>query len=473
VGATFGEQHVPVRHPRGAAGEVDRAGALIDAASARRTTSAVVWVAAAAAALVASIGVLGADVLWSVPLGRELVHGQLPDSIPFASAATSGWRDVPAGGEVVVWALYRAFGGDRGLVAGQVAAAALAFGALAEGLRRQAPAGAVLLVAGLVLVGALPAVAVVSVGSLSLALFPLLLLVVELDALRPGRLIWLTAPLLAFWGNLHGGVLIGWALVACYLLLAKARRSPGTALGVLAAATAALFVNPALWRTPSYYRGVLGSEPAHRGSDLWTPLGTGWPHLLLVGVALALVGLALAGRAHIRFWELVALAGLAAATVQVERTGLFFLFVAAYPAVRRLRLRGPQPRLLGAAAAGLGAGALLGLALQPPALDSTALATRAAATGRPVLATALLAGQVAANGGRIWVGNPIDAFRRSDQGLYLAWLAGSGAGAPAVRRAAYVLAASGSAAGRVAAHDRRLVVVAADGRAVLYRVRRR
>jgi hypothetical protein len=452
--------------------DIDRAHALIEPASARRTTAAVVWVGAAAAALVASIGVLGADVLWSIPLGRELVHGRLPESIPFASAATSGWHDVPAGAEVVVWALYRALGGDPGLIAGQVVAAAVAFGALTEGLRRQAPAGAVLVVSGLVLVGSLPAVAVVSVGSFSLALFPLLLLVVEIDALRPGRLIWLAAPLLALWGNLHGGVLAGWALLACYLLLARVRRTRGTALGVLAAATAALFVNPALWQTPSYYRGVFGSEPARRGSDLWTPLGTGSLHLLLLGAALALVVLAAAGRAHVFLWELVALAGLAAATVHVERTGLFFLFVAAYPAARGLRLRGPKPRLLGAAAAGLAAGAVLGLALQPPAQDSKALAARAAATGRPVLATSLLAGQVAAEGGRVWVANPIDAFRRSDQQLYLDWLAGSPAGAPAVIRAGYVLAASGSTAARVAAHDPRLVAIAADGHAVLYRVRR-
>ena len=192
-----------------------------------------------------------------------------------------------------------------------------------------------------------------------------------------------------------------------------------------------------------------------------------------MGAALALVVLAAAGRAHVFLWELVALAGLAAATVHVERTGLFFLFVAAYPAARGLRLRGPKPRLLGAAAAGLAAGAVLGLAVQPQALDSTGLAARAAPTGRPVLATALLCGQVAAEGGRIWVGNPIDAFRRSDQQLYLDWLSGSGAGAPAVSRAAaHVLAASGSSAARAAAHDPRLGVVAADDHAVLYRVRR-
>jgi len=118
------------------------------------------------------------------------------------------------------------------------------------------------------------------------------------------------------------------------------------------------------------------------------------------------------------------------------------------------------------------AGAVLGLALQSSDPGSKALAGRAAASGRPVLATSLLAGQVAAAGGRVWVSNPIDAFSRSDQRLYLDWLAGRREGAPAVRHAAFVLAASGSPAGRLAVHDPRLVLVAADGDAALYRVRR-
>ena len=437
-----------------------------------RAPGGVVWVVAAAAALAASIGVLGADVLWGVPLGRELAHGHLPHGVDFADALTSGWHDLPAGAELVVWALYRALGGDRGLVLGQVAAAAVAFGALAEGLRREAPAGGVLVASALVLAGSLPAVVVVGMASFSLALFPLLLLVVERDVRRPGRLIWLAVPLLALWGNLHGGVLVGWGLLACYLLLARARRGLGTALGVLAAATVALFANSALWHTPSYYRGVFDSEPARRASDLWKPLGTGGFDLLLLVAALALVALAVAGRARVALWEVLALAGLTAATVHVARTGVFFLFLAAYPAARGLRLQGPKPRLLATSAVGLTAGAVLGLALQSSGPGSKALAGRAAASGRPVLATSLLAGQVAAAGGRVWVSNPIDAFSRSDQRLYLDWLAGRREGAPAVRHAAFVLAASGSPAGRLAAHDPRLVLVAADGDAALYRVRR-
>ena len=51
----------------------------------------------------------------------------------------------------------------------------------------------------------------------------------------------------------------------------------------------------------------------------------------------------------------------------------------------------------------------------------------------PVLADPVLGQQVVLAGGRVWVDNPVDAFRRSDQQLYVDWLAGKASGAPAVR----------------------------------------
>jgi hypothetical protein len=108
-----------------------------------------VWASAALAAFVAALGVIGADALWLVPLGDRIVHGELPGSIPYATAPTSGWHDVPAGGQLVFWAFYHAFGGDRGLVLAQALAAAVGLGSLAHGLGRRASGGGVLLVAAL------------------------------------------------------------------------------------------------------------------------------------------------------------------------------------------------------------------------------------------------------------------------------------------------------------------------------------
>jgi hypothetical protein len=71
----------------------------------------------------------------------------------------------------------------------------------------------------------------------------------------------------------------------------------------------------------------------------------------------------------------------------------------------------------------------------------------------------------------VWVDNPIDAFRRSDQRLYLDWLAGRADGDGALDHASYVLVAPASPAGRRAARNARLARLGATDKAVLYRVR--
>ena len=430
-----------------------------------------VWAVAMLAGFVAALGLIGADALWLVPLGDRLVHGHLPSSIPYATAPTAGWHNVPAGAELVFWSLYHAFGGARGLAVGQAAAAAVGFGALARSLRREASAGATLLVSALVLLGSLPAVVVIGVALTSLALFPVLLALLESETRAPSRRLWLSVPLIAVWGNLHGEVLAGWGLLACYLVLSRSRRQPRLSLSVLAAATVALFANPELWNTPRYYWSVMHSVVARQGSGLWAPLGAGAIGLLLISVAAILVVLSLVGGVRVRLWEGVALLGLAAATVHVARTGTCFLFLVAYPAARSLRLGEPRRRLLAVMAVALGAAAATVLVKGPKDPGSYALARVAARGGQPVLAEAVLGQQVALAGGRVWVDNPIDAFRPADQLLYVDWLAGKPSGAAAVSHAAYVLVRPTSIAGRLAAHDSRLTPLAASPGGVLYRVR--
>src|SRR5579862_2600941 len=99
----------------------------------------IVLAVAAFAALLASLGLIGADALWLVPLGGQVAHGHLPNAILLATAPSSGWSDVPALAQLAFWAAYHALGGDRGLVALQVVAAAVGFWALARGLVREAP----------------------------------------------------------------------------------------------------------------------------------------------------------------------------------------------------------------------------------------------------------------------------------------------------------------------------------------------
>jgi hypothetical protein len=127
--------------------------------------------------------------------------------------------------------------------------------------------------------------------------------------------------------------------------------------------------------------------------------------------------------------------------------------------------------LLALVAAVFALAAVASLVRGPVHLGSTALAGTAARTGKPVLAEGLLGQQVVLAGGRVWIENPIDAFRNDDQGLYLDWLAGRPAGDRAVEHARYVLVTPASAAGTRAAADRRLVAIRKSSEAVLYRVR--
>src|SRR5207244_13353955 len=93
----------------------------------------------------------------------------------------------------------------------------------------------------------------------------------------------------------------------------------------------------------------------------------------------------------------------------------------------------------------------------------------AAAAGTPILATDQLAEQVAMRGGRIWIGNPIDAFRQGDQRRYLDWLQGRPAGDAALRHAPrVVLAQPGSKAERRLARRGILREVGHDAGAVLF-----
>jgi hypothetical protein len=121
----------------------------------------------------------------------------------------------------------------------------------------------------------------------------------------------------------------------------------------------------------------------------------------------------------------------------------------------------------------VGAAALVSIVRGPVRHGSPGLARAAARTGEPVLAEGFLGQQVVLDGGRVWMENPIDAFRRSDQRLYLDWLAGRPSGDRAVDHVRYVLVRARSDAGIRAAADPRLTVVERAPRAVLYRVRRR
>src|SRR6266576_2687652 len=255
------------------------------------------------AALAAVAGTIGADSRWLAALGRIIVdRGKIPDGVPYASAPSAGWHDVPVLAELIFHGLTGA-AGDRGLLVAQVVAVAAALAILALDMRRSGAddlGGALVLL--VVVVGALPALVVIRSQLFSLLFFPALIALLRAEARVPSARLWLLLPLLALWSTLHGAVLVGIAVTAPYLVLERGRRQPLVAGAVLGASVIAVCATPALQHTPDYYLGVLHNEAACRGVQLWAPLSlTSGFDLLLLAAALTLVVLAVRGRPAL--WE--------------------------------------------------------------------------------------------------------------------------------------------------------------------------
>ena len=358
-------------------------------------------------ALCALLAKVGADAGWLAALGRDIAQSwSIPGGVPFAAVPVGGLAQrararrarVPRarGRAGDAWARVRA--ARRG---GRVPGADLGGHAPRRGVP-DAPAALVLILTAF---AAAPALLVVRSQLFSLALFPLLLLLLRAEARRPSRRIWLLVPLVALWSNLHGGVLLGVAVAGAYLVFGRGREQPLVAGGVLAGMALALFATPALVETAAYYRGVLGSRAATHGEGLWQPLSLHAPFdvvFLVVAVPL----LVLAVRSRPQLWEAVAMAGLAVAAVRSSRNEVWLALFVALPAARGLAGSRPWsvtlPRLAaGVTACLLAVVAISGLARTPTSSGATpALLERAAPRGggTAILADGVDAEQLAVAG---------------------------------------------------------------------------
>ena len=435
--ASFELPRPPLAEARGA-----RAGLLAAADWATERLNPLALAVGAVTALVALLAAIGADARWVAAIGRALVEGRaVPDFVPYASAPSEGWPNVPALAELVFHALF-AFG-DRGLAALHLVVVAAALIVLSADMRRGGAtrAGAALIVLAFA-VGAAQALVVVRLQTFSLLLFPLLAALLRAETRSPSRRIWLVLPLLALWSNLHGAALVGLAVTGAYLVFERLRRDPVRAVAVGVAAPLALCATPVLWRTPEYYLGVLENEAARRGAGMWASLSPS-SAFDLVFVAVAVAFLAVAVRARPTRWELVAMAGIALMTVQTARSGVWLLMLAAVPAARGLRLAESRVRLRVAAplALLLVCGTAFAVARGPAGFDTDRAVAEAVrqARGTPILADPALAEQVALADGSVWIANPIDAFRPADQRLYLDWLEGRPLGDAALEHAPRVV----------------------------------
>jgi hypothetical protein len=429
-------------------------------------------VIALGAALSAIAGTIGADARWLDALGRIIVRrGSIPNDIPWASAPSEGWHNVPVLAELIFRGLI-ASAGDRGLLAAQILAVGTALTILARDLRRDGTdesAGALVLL--IVVLGSLPVFVVVRSQLFSVLLFPVLIALVRVDARSPSRRIWLLIPLFALWSNLHGAVLVGLAVAGAYLIFGRATRDPFTAAGVLVCSALAVSATSSLQHTPEYYWGLLRNEAARRGEGLWAPLAfTSGFDLLLIACSIALLVLAMRGRPQL--WEIIALAGLAVLTAKTARSGVWMLFFAAGPAARSLHFgRVRTPRLAAPALATAIALVVFAVARGPLStgagrhlLDQALVRAGSA----PILADGIPAEQIAAAGGRVWMSNPIDAFTHRDQRLYLDWLAGRPSGDRALRDARVVVVIRGLEPAKRLSRSPAFRLAARDANAAIY-----
>lgn len=423
-------------------------------------------------ALAALLARVGADAQWLAALGHVIAtRHAIPTGVPFAAAPTSHWPNVLVLAELIFNGLERTLG-DRGLMLAQLLAVALAMTVLARDARAGGAAAAGI-AAALVLaaVGAMPSLAIARVQLFSLALFPVLIALLRGQSRQPSQRIWLVVPLLALWSNLHGAALLGLGVALAYLLLCRLRQQRMLALGVSAASVAALCLTPALVRTVAYYHGVVTNLAAQRGEGMWGPLSLSAP-LDLVLLASALVLGTRLWRARVDLWEWCVIAALVALTIHASRNGVWLLYFLVAPAARTIVPKRSWQGLVPIAgvASILAIGFAVGRGPAPGGASGSVVAhVVALAHGSPVLASGAIDEQVALAGGRIQVGNPIDAFSHPEQAAYLDWLAGDASGrvalAPQVR---VVLVSRGSVTQALMARTSTFAPAGGDGTSAIY-----
>ena len=144
-------------------------------------------------------------------------------------------------------------------------------------------------VVALVVVGCATAFAVARLPDLSLLPFVVAVAIMRRQHAEPSRAVWWLVPLYALWGNLHGGVLVGMAVLGVFLVASRGGGSLVRRALVGVAAALALLATSAGLGTPAYYVGVLGNEAAARGTDLWAAPDLGDPLDLAMLVAAAVL----------------------------------------------------------------------------------------------------------------------------------------------------------------------------------------
>lgn len=385
-----------------------------------------------AAALLSQSVTVGADTMWLVAIGSAVItQGEVPHGVPFLATDTSHWVNVPVIGEVLMAALDRI--GTGGLIGAQVIAVTLVMVALAgSAARLGAGPGAISVALSLVVIGHLPSLGIVRAQMWSLPLFVAVAYVLRRESESPSRWIWLVVPLTAIWGNLHGAVLVGVAVMGAYVLFGRSRHSPLTAAAVGLAVPASLWLTPAGIRSHEYYLGVISNAAAERREGLWAPVDLATLFgVLLLGSSVVLLGAAL--RRRLPLWEYAAVLGLTLLTIHSARNGIWLALWLAPRAALGLGGQVASPgtqfravRLVAPVLTVCAALVIIGLANQSAVVSrERATAKNLASLIGPVqttLAVSPISELLAVEGVRLWASNPIDALSHDRQSAFLDFL---------------------------------------------------
>ncbi len=233
----------------------------------------------------------------------------------------------------------------------------------------------------------------------------------------------------------------------------------------------ALCLTPALGRTVAYYHGVVTNLAAQRGEGQWGALSLSAP-LDLVLIAAALLMVVQMWRARAELWEWCVIAALGALTIHASRNGVWLLFFLVGPAARAIIPKRSWQGLVPIAALASVAAICFAVVRGPASAGASRSLVAGAvvlAHGSPVLASGAIDEQVALAGGRIEVGNPIDAFSRPEQAAYLDWLAGDASGRRALAAGVrVVLVVRGSETQTLMSHSPGFALTGGDRTTAIY-----
>ena len=273
-----------------------------------------------------------ADLWGHVRFGSDILRTGLVEHDPYSFTSDIPWVNHEWLAEVSFWLAWTTAGG-LGLVLLKVCVVGVMLAAAWDVLRHRAlPPLAVEALGFVLLFGTWARTSVIRPQLFSLALFALLLWVLQSVERGHHRRLWLTPVIFLLWINLHGGLIVGFGILGLYGAVSFASKAGRNRLPALAAVGAAsaltLLVNPYGTEMLAFIANTVRLDR----SDIndWQPM---WGNPLVVGLWLCSVAIGVYTLARhwrsVAPWQIAMVAVLCAASMRVSRLDAFFAIAVA------------------------------------------------------------------------------------------------------------------------------------------------